>query len=63
MFSQKPLKAVMGLLSLVYNQAVIPLNTSEEGFLRKRQYSSSLENRLFVIDRSGKALILEVVVT
>jgi hypothetical protein len=37
MASQKPLKMTIGQLSLAYNQAVIPLNVVEGGFLRLRQ--------------------------
>jgi hypothetical protein len=32
MASQKPLKTAVGLISLDYNQAVIPLNVAEGGF-------------------------------
>jgi hypothetical protein len=37
MASQKPLETPIGVLSLAYNQAVIPLNVAEGGFLRLRQ--------------------------
>jgi hypothetical protein len=33
---QKPIKKAIGLKSLAYNQAVIPLNVAEGGFLRQR---------------------------
>jgi hypothetical protein len=36
MASQKPLQMTIGQLSLAYNQAVIPLNVAEGGFLRQR---------------------------
>jgi hypothetical protein len=39
---QKPLKTPIGLLSLAYNQAVIPINTPEGAFLRQRHESKIL---------------------
>jgi hypothetical protein len=38
MVLQKPLKMTIGQLSLAYNQAVIPLNVAEWGFLRLRHH-------------------------
>jgi hypothetical protein len=37
MASQKPLKTAIGLISLAYNQAVLPLNVAKGRFLRLRQ--------------------------